>query len=68
MATLVLQNQSRFECLFNRTHDYDFLHTFGCLCFSFLRPYHAYVFTKLFPTAPFTAFRFKLQVDPPPSA
>jgi len=26
------------------------------------------VFTKPLPTAPFTAFRFKLQVDPPPSA
>ena len=26
------------------------------------------VLTKLFPTASFTAFRFKLRVDPPPSA
>ena len=26
------------------------------------------VFTKLFPTASFTAFRFKIQVDPPPYA
>jgi hypothetical protein len=26
------------------------------------------VLTKSLPTAPFTAFRFKLQVDPPPSA
>jgi hypothetical protein len=28
----------------------------------------AYVFTKLLPVASFTAFRFKLRVDPPPSA
>jgi histone deacetylase 1/2 len=42
MPTLVLQNQSPFECLFNRTPDYDFLCTFGCLCFPFLRPYHAH--------------------------
>jgi len=42
MPTLVLQNQSPFECLFNRTPDYDFLRTFGCLYFSFLHPYHAY--------------------------
>jgi histone deacetylase 1/2 len=26
------------------------------------------VFTKSLPTAPFTAFRFKFQVNPPPSA
>ena len=42
MPTLVLQNQSLFECLFHCTPDYDFLCTFGCLCFSFLRPYHVY--------------------------
>ena len=41
MPTIVLQNQSPFECLFNRTRDYDFLRTFGCLCFSYLHPYHA---------------------------
>jgi hypothetical protein len=27
-----------------------------------------YVFTNLFPTASFTTFQFKLQVDPPPYA
>jgi len=42
MPTLVLQNQSLFECLFNRIPDYDFLRSFGCLCFSFLRLYHAH--------------------------
>jgi len=42
MPTLVLQNQSPFECLFHLTPSYDFLCTFRCLCFSFLRPYHAY--------------------------
>jgi histone deacetylase 1/2 len=42
MPTLVLQNTSLFECLFHRTPDYNFLRTFGCLCFPFLRPYHAH--------------------------
>jgi len=42
MPTLVLQNTSPFDCLFRRTPDYNFLHTFGCLCFPFMRPYHAH--------------------------
>jgi hypothetical protein len=42
MPTLVLQNKSLFECLFRRPPDYNFLRTFGCLCFPFLRPYHAH--------------------------
>ena len=42
MPTLVLQNKSPCECLFCRTSDYNFLRTFGCLCFSFLCPYHAH--------------------------
>jgi len=42
MPTIVLQNQSLYECLFNRTPDYDFLRTFRCFCFSFLCPYHAH--------------------------
>jgi len=42
MPTLVLQNQSPFECLFHRTPDYDFLHTFRCHLFFFLHPYHAH--------------------------
>ena len=33
---------SPFECLFRSTLDYNFLRTFGCLCFPFLRPYHAH--------------------------
>jgi len=28
--------------VFRRTPDYNFLCTFGCLCFPFLRPYHAH--------------------------
>jgi len=42
MPTHVLQNKSSFACLFHRTPDYNFLRTFGCLCFLFLRPYHAH--------------------------
>jgi hypothetical protein len=42
MPTLVLQNKSSFECLFRCTPDYNFLCTFGCLYFPFLRPYHAH--------------------------
>jgi len=42
MPTLVLQNKSPFECLFRRPPNYNFLRTFGCLCFPFLRPYHAH--------------------------
>jgi histone deacetylase 1/2 len=42
MPTFVLQNTSPFECLFRRTPDYNFLRTFGCLCFPFLRPYHTH--------------------------
>jgi len=38
MPTLVLANRSSFDCLFQRSPDYHFLCTFGCLCFSFL-PY-----------------------------
>jgi len=42
MPTLVLQNKSPFECLFCRPPDYNFLRTFGCLCFPFLHPYYAH--------------------------
>jgi histone deacetylase 1/2 len=40
MPTLVLVNQSPFDCLFQRPPAYHFLRTFGCLCFPFLRPYN----------------------------
>jgi hypothetical protein len=40
MPTLVLDNRSPFDCLFQRSPDYHFLCTFRCLCFSFLCPYH----------------------------
>ena len=42
MPTLVLDNRSPFDCLFQWSSDYHFLHTFGCLCFTFLHPYHYY--------------------------
>jgi histone deacetylase 1/2 len=42
MPTLVLQNKYLFECLFRRPPNYNFLRIFGCLCFPFLRPYHAH--------------------------
>ena len=40
MPTLVLANRSPFDCLFQRSPDYHFLRTFGCLYFSFLCPYN----------------------------
>jgi len=40
MPTLVLDNRSPFDCLFQRSPDYHFLRTFGCLCFPFLCPYN----------------------------
>jgi len=40
MPTLILTNKSPFDCLFQRSLDYYFLRTFGCLYFSFMRPYH----------------------------
>ena len=40
MPTPVLAHRSPFDCLFQRSPDYHFLRTFGCLCFPFLRPYN----------------------------
>jgi hypothetical protein len=40
MPTLILHNKSPFECLLHQPLNYDFLCTFGCLCFPFLRPYN----------------------------
>ena len=40
MHTLVLANRSQFDFLFQYSPNYHFLHTFGCLCFPFLRPYN----------------------------
>lgn len=40
LPTRILKNHSPWECLFNRTLDYRFLHSFGCLCFLWLRPYN----------------------------
>jgi hypothetical protein len=42
MPTLVLQNQSPFECLFHRTPDYDFWRTFRSLYVLFLHTYYAH--------------------------
>jgi len=42
MPTPVLNHKTLFECLLKSTPDYAFLHTFGCLCFPFLRPYNAH--------------------------
>jgi len=40
MPTPVLAYRSPFDCLFQRSPNYHFLCTFGCLCFHFLRPYN----------------------------
>ena len=40
MPTSVLDNRSPFDCLFQWSPDYQFLRTFGCLCFPFLCPYN----------------------------
>jgi len=42
MPTLVLENKSLFDCLFQWYLDYHFLRTFRCLCFMFLHPYYTY--------------------------
>jgi histone deacetylase 1/2 len=42
MPAPVLNHKTPFECLLKSTLDYAFLRTFGCLCFSLLRPYNAY--------------------------
>lgn len=39
MPTLVLNNLSPFTKLHGRKPDYEFLKTFSCSCFPFLRPY-----------------------------
>lgn len=38
--THVLNNASPYQKLYNKTSDYDFMKTFGCLCYPFLRPYN----------------------------
>ena len=40
MPTLVLDNRSYFDCLFQWSLDYHLLCTFGCLCYLFMHPYH----------------------------
>jgi len=42
MPTPILRNKSPFECLLRQPPNYDYLHTFGCLCLPFLRPYNAH--------------------------
>ena len=36
----VLGFVSPYQCLFNRAPNYEFLKTFGCVCFPYLRPYN----------------------------
>lgn len=40
LPTKVLKNKSHWKCLFNCAPDYQFLRTFGCLCFPWLGPYN----------------------------
>ena len=42
MPTPVLCNKSPFKCLLHQPPNYDFLRTFGCLCFPFLQQYNAH--------------------------
>jgi len=42
MSTPVLRNKSPFQCLLHQPPNYDFLRTFICLYFPFLRPYNAH--------------------------
>ena len=39
MPTPLLENQSPYEKLFQHSHNYSFLKTFGCLCYPHLRAY-----------------------------
>jgi hypothetical protein len=41
LPSKVTQKKSPYECLFNISHDYKFLKTFGCECWPFLRPYNS---------------------------
>lgn len=40
LPTRVLQQNSPYKVLFNRSPSYEFLLVFGCTCFPFLRPYN----------------------------
>jgi hypothetical protein len=42
MPTIFLHNKSPFECIFHHTSNYNFVRTFECLFYSFLRSYHTY--------------------------
>ena len=42
LPTPILQNKSPFEKLFNSVPNYLFLKTFGCACWSNLRPYNSH--------------------------
>lgn len=41
LLTLIINNQSSYECLYKKLPIYEFLKTFGCACFPFLRPCNA---------------------------
>ncbi|KAL4573020.1 hypothetical protein LXL04_019813 [Taraxacum kok-saghyz] len=40
--TPLLQYESPYQKLYNKIPDYDFLKTFGCLCYPYLRPYNSH--------------------------
>jgi hypothetical protein len=56
MPTIFLANRPLFDCLFQRSPNYYFLHTFRCLCFPFLCSYNNY---KLdFRSSPYVFFDY----------
>jgi len=40
LPTLILNNQSLYQVLFQKSSDYQFFWVFGCACFSLLCPYN----------------------------
>jgi histone deacetylase 1/2 len=40
LSTLILNHKSPYEMVHHQKLDYNFLHTFGCACWPYLRPYN----------------------------